>query len=97
MILEIQLCIIIISLYFFKKIRFKESFRDSNLELLRIISMLLIVTHHYALHGFNFLNLDLTSNKIVLNFLVSGGKIGVNIFILLSAYFLSTSNFNIKK
>lgn len=65
-----------------------SSKRDSNLEILRIVSMILIVAHHFSLHGYNFIILPFSSKKIVLDFLVLGGKVGVNIFILISAYYL---------
>ena len=65
--------------------------RESNVELLRIIAMFLIVAHHFSVHG-NFTT-ETTSfiNNIWLQLLFSGGKIGVNIFILISGFFLINS------
>lgn len=61
--------------------------RKSNFELLRIISMVLIIAHHIAVHsGFYFENNTL--NKLWVLYLNIGGKIGVNIFVLISGYFL---------
>lgn len=72
--------------------------RNSNLEILRIISMIFIITHHWARHGFEDIAL-LTSN--VNTYLIySGtvfGEIGVDIFILISAYFMINSKFTFKK
>jgi len=70
--------------------------RQSNFELLRIISMFLIIAHHYVLHS-DLLNMGIVPNKIVADFLVIGGKVGVNCFILISAYFLVDSEFKIKR
>ena len=59
--------------------------------------MLLIVSHHYVIHSnFDFSNMILF-NKIYLRVLLAGGQIGVNLFVLISAYFLSRSTINIKK
>lgn len=72
--------------------------RKSNFELLRFVSMLMIVLHHYILHGsFNILSKPLNTNKVIAIFLLQGGKIGVNIFVILSGYFLIKSKFNFKK
>lgn len=71
--------------------------RNSNLELLRIISMLLIVAHHYSVHGFYRPDLYYSINKYIVDFLTVGGKIGVNCFILISGYFMVNSKITIKK
>ncbi len=64
--------------------------RESNFELLRIVSMLLIIAHHYSVHGaFSFEN-DLLLNRFVVQMLSLGGKLGVNLFVLITGYFLST-------
>jgi surface polysaccharide O-acyltransferase-like enzyme len=66
--------------------------RDSNIELLRIISMLLILAHHFSVHGgFNILKTSFTINRLWIQFLQFGGKIGVNIFVIITGYFLITS------
>lgn len=63
--------------------------RDSRFELLRIFSMLLIVAHHFAGHG--------GGDGILNNILVVGGKLGVNLFVLISGYFLINSKINFQK
>lgn len=67
--------------------------RKSNFELLRILSMILIIAHHFSVHG-NFDLLKSTSyfNRFLLEVLASGGKLGVNIFVLISGYFLISFN-----
>ena len=59
--------------------------RQSNIELLRIIAMIFIIAHHFAVHGgFNFSTDIITVNSLWIQFIKIGGKIGVNIFVLIS-------------
>ena len=68
--------------------------KESNLELLRIINMLLIIAHHLAVHTpFIFENIHI---KYVVYFLSLGGKIGVNSFVLLTGYLLVDRKLKIK-
>lgn len=72
--------------------------RKSNMELLRIISMFMIVLHHYADHGgFVFANGEITFNRIFLQLIHMFGKMGICIFVLISGYFLVESEFKWKK
>ncbi len=80
-----------------EKISENKFSRNSNLELLRIISMILIVAHHYSVHGFTINDMDFSRNKYIVDFLSLGGKLGVNCFILISGYFSIKSKFTIKK
>lgn len=51
----------------------------------------MIVAYHFAYHGkFNFIMMPM-SNTIWIQLLQSGGKIGVNIFVMISGYFLISS------
>lgn len=63
--------------------------RNSNIELLRIIAMTFITAHHLALWGYfsSFTGHDLQLNTIWLQFLESFGKIGVDLFMLITGYF----------
>lgn len=66
--------------------------RNSSLELLRIILMIMIVFHHFAAHsGFEWDNSSLSIPHFWYNFIYMGGKIGVDIFVLISGYFLVNS------
>lgn len=78
--------------------RFKRgTMRQSNWELLRIVCMVLIVTHHLAVHGgYNFDQIN-PVNAGIIRVLMSGGKIGVNVFVLISGYFSVTSSCRPKK
>ena len=72
--------------------------RNSNLELLRIIAMVFIVSHHFAVHGFGDCNFVISNpNNYLIYFLGIFGKIGVDIFVLISAYFMVNSRFTLRK
>ena len=68
--------------------------RQLSLELLRIFAMFLIVCHHFAVHGAIHAGKisELLQNsflKIIwVQFLASGGKLGVNLFVLITGFFL---------
>ena len=71
--------------------------RQANFELLRIISMILIVIFHFSDWG-GIININSSiGNKLFGEFINIGGKLGVNLFVLISGYFLSSSKFKIKK
>lgn len=65
--------------------------RNSNIELLRIFSMLAIVFHHFSIHG-NFYFSSPSVNSLYLMFIQMGGKISVVCFTLISGYFLVNSS-----
>ena len=72
--------------------------RNNSIEVLRILSMLLILMHHYAVHGGFSIDPSTTSvNKILIQFLSAGGKLGVNCFILITGYFMINSRFKLEK
>ncbi|MDY4693990.1 MAG: acyltransferase family protein [Blautia sp.] len=79
--------------------------RDSNIELLRIITMILIVGHHYVFHGlYNSMITggvtNLWSNggtgRAIASLLYPGGRVGNYIFFMLSGYFLINRTESIK-
>lgn len=69
-----------------------SSTRDSNLESLRIVSMLLIVGSHYAYHGDWPSVAALSAGHLFLQFLTLG-NIGLNCFVLITGHFLVDSKF----
>lgn len=75
--------------------------RNSAIELLRIISMVFIMFHHFAIHGgFDWGTDSLTIPHAWYNLIIMGGKIGVDIFVLISGYYLINNEgylFNFKK
>lgn len=74
-----------------------QKIRESNFELLRIISMLMIFIYHYINYGGILEVGSYTNNKLIAIFLFSGGRLGVNIFIIIMGYFMINSKFKIKK
>lgn len=77
--------------------------RNSNIELYRIFCMLLIVAHHYVVNsglmasdGPMLLNPN-SSNTIYLYMFGMWGKTGINCFMLITGYFMCTSNISIRK
>lgn len=78
----------------------KKSNRNSSIELLRILSMFAIVIHHYAYHStFNWgVYNTLYEGALKVNlFLHFFGKLGVDIFVIIGAYFLCEKKFNFKR
>ncbi|MBQ8177222.1 MAG: acyltransferase family protein [Oscillospiraceae bacterium] len=66
--------------------------RQSNFELLRIVAMLMIVFFHFSVHGENaFISDNVSFNEVWANILGFGGKLGVNIFVFISGYFMIES------
>ena len=74
--------------------------RNSSYELLRIISMFFIVMHHYAFYGtfdrVNFIPSHINSLRINL-LLLFLGKVAVDIFVIIGAYFLSEKSFKFRR
>ena len=66
--------------------------RQSNFELLRIVAMLMIIAHHISYHGALAPTGEVISfNAYWLQLMVVGGKIGVNLFVMISGYFSVTA------
>ena len=64
--------------------------RNSSIELLRILSMLLVLAHHFLVYNaLDYTTLPFGGQRFLLQlFLESGGKIGVVIFFTISAWYL---------
>lgn len=76
--------------------------RSSNLELYRIICMMMIVAHHFALQGFAFdggplQGNDNSVNGILLILYGAWGKTGINCFLMITGYFMCTSKITLRK
>lgn len=75
--------------------------RDSSIELLRILCMLMVVATHYAggwaHREIPFYNGDNLVNCIIYCMLGQWGRIGVNIFVIISSFFLVDSKFRFKR
>ncbi len=68
-------------------IRLSKS-RRSSIELLRIIAMLMIILHHFALHSTTYFGANFTINAYLMQFFQSFGKVGVAIFFIITGYFM---------
>lgn len=75
--------------------------RNSNFELFRILTMLVIVAHHYVVNSGLILLLNespnLTINSIFLMLFGWGGKTGINCFLLITGYYMCKSNITLRK
>lgn len=74
--------------------------RRSNLELYRIIVMLLIVSHHYVVNSGLLEVMEqnpLSSHSIYLYLLGMWGKTGINCFVLITGYFMCKSHITCRK
>ncbi len=66
--------------------------RNSKLEIVRIISIVLIVLSHYVMHsGYDVHHLPIGFNRYILEISILG-NIGTMLFVLISGYFLIDSN-----
>lgn len=78
----------------------KKHKRNSNLELYRIIVMILIVAHHYVANSglYEILkeNVGSISSSLMLLF-GAWGKTGINCFVLITGYFMCRSKFSWEK
>lgn len=81
----------------------KRKTRDSNLELYRIICMLMIVAHHYVVNsglaseGGPLLTDYSSSKSIFLTLFGAWGKTGINCFLMITGYFMCTSQITLRK
>lgn len=76
-----------------------KSKRNSSIELLRLLSMFLVVIHHYAIHGTYFYNggSRVTGANQAYLLLHLAGRLGVAIFVLIGAYFLCMKKFDFRR
>lgn len=71
--------------------------RKSNMELLRIFSILMIIIFHCAYKsGFNF-SPGFSVNQFLIKSCWMLGELGVNLFMLISGYFMASGHFKWKK
>lgn len=62
--------------------------RNSNIEILRLVSMLCIIIHHAVLYGDSVYQGAYCLNKYFACFFYFGGKFGSNVFFAIASYFL---------
>lgn len=75
--------------------------RQSNIELFRILSMLMIVAHHYVVNSGLMNCIDAQTSLGIQDYFLLlfgwAGKTGINCFVLITGYFMCTSNITKKK
>ena len=74
--------------------------RSSNLELYRILVMLLIVAHHYVVNSglLSVMNENiLSANTAFYSLFGAWGKTGINCFVLITGYFMCKSQITVRK
>ena len=76
--------------------------RGSNLELYRIICMLMIVAHHYVLSGYIAPGAPadvnpVSTNSLFLYLFGVWGKTGINCFMMITGYFMCASHITLRK
>lgn len=79
----------------------KRGYRDSSIELLRIVTMLVIVAHNYVVNS-GIISEITSENVLQFNSLFClvfgwGGKTGINCFVLITGYFMCKSDISLKK
>ena len=90
--------VLAILLYVTKRVKKNTNVtRDSNIELCRIICMLMIVAHHCVLHGGAFDMEGMSTNRILSLFLIPGGKLCFDCFLAISCWFLVDQKFRTKR
>ena len=72
-----------------------KKIRNSNFELMRIISMIFVVMWHLILHS-NLYN-STGATKFFLEFLILLGVVHINSFVIITGYFQCEQNFSWKK
>ena len=70
--------------------------RQSNIELLRILAIICIISFHYVYKS-GYVLTDLNANSLIIKSFWFLGELGVNLFILITGYFLINSKFSFKK
>lgn len=72
--------------------------RMYNIELLRIVSMLLVILTHFWGHGIDLIAIEPFTFAYYIGWLFKGmSLVSVNLYVLISAFFLCESKFSLKK
>jgi len=67
--------------------------RNSSIEALRIMAIIMIIFHHFSFYGgFEWGTPSISIPRLWYNFIFMGGKIGVNLFVFISGYYLINDN-----
>ena len=75
----------------------KKAVRNSNLEILRIICMLMIILSHLCQHGISQFPAEPDANMVFYVFGRYCGQIGVLVFVMISGYFMVTKDISVRR
>lgn len=78
----------------------KAVVRQSNIELLRIVAMFFIIAYHCVCNSTLWLELDFahpSAKSILVQLWGMWGKTGINVFVLISGYFMCVSHLTVKR
>lgn len=88
-----------------KRISENTNKRDPNFELMRIVSMAMIVAHHYAVHGimslegrtdYSIWREGMFLNKVFSSVMLPGGGVGIALFFMITGYFAVNNEEHLK-
>ena len=75
----------------------EKTTRNSCVEILRILCMLMIVAYHYSMYGFYSQDLMYSASKPFVELISLGGQVGVSVFVLISGYYMVNLNYSFRK
>ena len=70
--------------------------RNASMEQLRVVAMLLIIGHHFVYYG-GLLNAENLFNRCFAQFVNIGGKLGVNLFVLIGGWYMSKKEYRAER
>lgn len=70
---------------------------DANIEVLRILCAIMVVMYHYVGQGINLFSLPFGKSILYSSFFFAGGRIAVNIFVMIGAWYLCELPFKCKR
>jgi peptidoglycan/LPS O-acetylase OafA/YrhL len=86
-----------VNIYLWRSLMKETSIRrNSVIELLRLIAMFAIVLHHYSIHGGMALAHGISCSTLTIAAGQSLGEWGVDVFVLITGYYLS-NNLSVSK
>lgn len=72
------------------------SARNANMEMLRVIAMLMIIAHHMVYYS-GLLNIQAGINRYAAQLFNMGGKMGVNLFVMIGAWHMCMKEYSLRR
>ena len=70
--------------------------RNASMEQLRVMAMLMIIGHHFVYYG-GLLNAENPFNRCFAQLVNIGGKLGVNLFVLIGGWHMSKKEYHAER